>query len=205
MKNIMKSILMTINVIALCFVTTPVFASDEAVDSTASIKDGTVTYTLAKDENPLTNGRIAVSFNENELTLVTAETAGLFELEDLNLKVETDEDGTKTIYFAFAATEAVTDEGVTLTLTFTADPSTKGKDVAITTTYEELDNADTAVERDMVDQDIIHVEKDPKPPVTPNNPNTGDNSHITWYIGLAFVALAGIAVALVGNKKKQKN
>lgn len=201
MKKAYKVFLTLICAFALSFAASPVHAADESVLlSGAEVKGDEVTFTLGADGTPVTNGRIGVTFNENELTLVSAVNGENYELEDLNVNMEADEEGNKTVYFAFASTEASDYEGVTVTLKFKAEPAAYNKDVTIQTKTEEMNNGSEAVELTQ-GETVVHIDK---PVSDTKTPSTGDNSNMMLYIAL----LAG-AVVIIGlvvySKKKSKH
>ena len=194
---------------ALAFsLSTPVLAAEATTN--AVLAEDQVTYTY-ETTNPVTNGRVAVTFNENEMTLVSAESAGLFDVEDINKDVEAVE-GMKTIYFAFASADAYTGEDIALTLVFEVAEGMEGKDITITTEIEEMDNGEEVAEvEDTTDVITVPAKEEPEDPENPEEPenpekpgdsaDTGDHSNIEIYLGLLVVALLAI-VALVFKSKK---
>lgn len=190
---------------ALCLNVHPVFAEEEPenIQFNSEYVNEKVVYSYDKDETGITNGRIAVTYNENELTLLTVKNGEKFDVEDVNQKEEA-KDGMKTIYFAFASAEAVTKEGNVLKLEFSVNPSMKGKDVTITTDVEELNNGETVVEMDQ-DTDTVSIPKDnPNPGDKEDNKNdnadTSDQFNLSLYAGLAMLAI-GAGVIVIFQKK----
>lgn len=159
--------------VALCafaLFVTPVSANT-GVDVTASLEETTITYEV-NTTDPITNGRVAITYNENELELVNVVEGELFDVEDVNLDEEA-VDGMKTVYFAFASADAYTgEETLALTLVFEADDSMAGKEVTITTVFEELANPEV-IEKD---DSTITIEIPEKEVDDNQNNNQQDNN-----------------------------
>lgn len=177
----------------------PVFAQ-EGIEFDSEYKDGNVVYSFDKDETAITNGRIAVTYNEKEMKLVSVENANIFDVEDVNQLEATKEDGSKTLYFAFASANELIDKGNVLTLTFEVDASMKGKDVTLTTNVEEMYHGETSIEVEK-DVDQVSIPNDPKTDGKGDNADTSDTFNVALYGSMMILAICGIG--LVAFKKEK--
>lgn len=195
--------LLSLLVVALAFcINTPVSAETDATE--VSLKENQVVYDY-ENEMPVTNGRVAITFNENEMTLVKADAQGLFDVEDVNTLMPA-EDGMKTVYFAFASADYVDEKAVALTLVFDVKEGMEGKDITIKTEFEELSKDGELVDLDKL-VDVVSVPNkdtptDPKP-VKPGV-DTSDSSHIAMYLGMFAVASIALIVFVASRKKTCK-
>ena len=208
---------------AFALFVTPVSANT-GVDVTAELDEMTITYEVNTTE-PITNGRIAITYNENEVEFVEAKANGLFDVEDINKDEET-VDGMKTIYFAFASADAYEGEDtLAFTLVLEVKEDMVGKEVTITTEFEELANPEAIEKEDStITVEIPEEEKEPETPVDPENPtepekptdpeeptkpeegvDTGDHSNIGFYLVTFFVAAVVLAYIVIKDKKQVNN
>lgn len=206
-----KLLLALICAFTLCFTTSAVFAADDALSTSVTTTDNEVVYTLNLDGTPVTSGRVAVTYNENDLELVTYVSGLLFDVEDVNSNGKADSDGNKTIYFAFASADAVTEQKTSFTVTFKMK-NVSDKDVYIYTTVEELYDGTNPVSlssnefSNLVEKTGSTTPQNPETPEDkPNLPNTGDNSHVMLFAIAACVSAGVIAAFVLSNKKKQNN
>ncbi len=119
-----------------------------------------VTYKVNLDKANVTDGRIAVTYDKDLLTLTGDKTGISFEDKDFNKEyVSGDNEG---LAYAFVNTAPKTANGTLLTLTFSVKAGIENQDTVIATEVFGVNNADTEVVSNVVLEDKVSVGR-PKP------------------------------------------
>ncbi len=149
---------------------TTVHAADSApVHTKASVSgkatNQTVTYKLDLNKVKVSDGRVAVTFDPEVLTLVKAKGDVRFDEKDFNEEyVAGEEEG---VSYAFVNESAKNVKGSLLSLTFKVNAGVENQDTVVKTKVFTLDNEETEILADVVLEDTVNVGR-PKP-VTPQN------------------------------------
>ena len=119
-------------------ITKVVVANASYFKTTVTSEGDKVTVTVDFIGNQgVTNGRLSVWYDETVMTLLSAESYGMWLLEDINTAYA--KDGNQTaVSFAFADADPVNKNGKVLTLVFQVKNATNGQVVEVTTEVNEL-------------------------------------------------------------------
>ncbi len=160
-KNMKRAIVLGLTALVL-FVAAPApkaLAADNAPVHTAvsisgKINKQVVTYRVNLDKRTVTDGRIAVTYDKDILTLID-DNEDRFDEKDVNYNyVSGDKEG---LSIAFVNDSPKTLSGRTVTLTFEVKPEITNTDTVITTQVLELNNEETGILTDVVLEDSLNI------------------------------------------------